>query len=182
MIERFHYPCTGNEICENLAGRAAFQINRLEKRWLNRVVGIDHDTIRTTPGDLSRAARNFDQLTATTTISAEAASSRVPARIMGPSLPTSSTREIRSATVRNHGFDASTGEGLRDCRTNRTRSNYADSHCKPLGIFAAIADQPPCLGGHAPSCCINEKRLATPQCSAILPSRTRMTSTVSNCI
>jgi hypothetical protein len=37
-----------------------------------------------------------------------------------------------------------------------------------------------CLAGQAPSCCIREKRLATPQCSVILPSRTRMTSTVSN--
>jgi hypothetical protein len=36
------------------------------------------------------------------------------------------------------------------------------------------------LAGQAPSCCKTEKRLATPQCSAILPLRTRMTSTVSN--
>jgi hypothetical protein len=33
-----------------------------------------------------------------------------------------------------------------------------------------------------PSCCMREKRLATPQCSVILPSRTRITSTVSNWI
>ena len=43
----------------------------------------------------------------------------------------------------------------------------------------AVIDQS-CLAGQAPSCCIREKRLATPQCSVILPSRTRMTSTVSN--
>jgi hypothetical protein len=39
---------------------------------------------------------------------------------------------------------------------------------------------PSYLAGQAPSCCTREKRLATPQCSAILPLRTRMTSTVSN--
>ena len=33
--------------------------------------------------------------------------------------------------------------------------------------------------GQAPSCCIRENRFATPQCSVILPWRTRMTSTVS---
>jgi hypothetical protein len=46
-----------------------------------------------------------------------------------------------------------------------------------------------CLGsyshvkaGKAPSCCIREKRFATPQCSVIFPSHTRMTSTVSKWI
>jgi hypothetical protein len=36
--------------------------------------------------------------------------------------------------------------------------------------------------GQTPSCCIREKRFATPQCSVILPFRTRMTSTVSKLI
>jgi hypothetical protein len=38
------------------------------------------------------------------------------------------------------------------------------------------------LGAMAPSCCINEKRFATPQCSVILPLWTRMASTVSKWI
>ena len=45
---------------------------------------------------------------------------------------------------------------------------------------AATTTGDPYLAGQAPSCCKTEKRLATPQCSTILPLRTRMTSTVSN--
>ena len=37
-------------------------------------------------------------------------------------------------------------------------------------------------GAMAPSCCISEKRFATPQCSVILPLCTRMASTVSKSI
>ena len=52
----------------------------------------------------------------------------------------------------------------------------ADAHhdlfCAPVYAFGMPAS--------APSCCMREKRLATPQCSVILPSRTRITSTVSN--
>jgi hypothetical protein len=46
--------------------------------------------------------------------------------------------------------------------------------CAPVYAFGVPAS--------APSCCMREKRLATPQCSVILPSRTRITSTVSNWI
>jgi hypothetical protein len=38
------------------------------------------------------------------------------------------------------------------------------------------------MAGNAPSCCMRENRFATPQCSVILPLRTRMTSTVSKWI
>jgi hypothetical protein len=44
-----------------------------------------------------------------------------------------------------------------------------------------VADAPYAFlsDGSAPICCIREKRFATPQCSVILPSCTRMASTVS---
>lgn len=63
--------------------------------------------------------------------------------------------------------------------------------CWPTGKGgpAALAAGPPwchpelyCALGRAPSCSMSEKRLATPQCSLILPSTTRIASTVSNWI
>ena len=49
-----------------------------------------------------------------------------------------------------------------------------------LAKARSLRQQPFTTAGNTPSCCISEKRLATPQCSAIWPLCTRMTSTVSN--
>ena len=62
---------------------------------------------------------------------------------------------------------------LSDLASDRKRSKIDADEADPL-------DRRSYLAGQAPSCCKREKRLATPQCSTILPSRTRMTSTVSN--
>jgi hypothetical protein len=62
---------------------------------------------------------------------------------------------------------------LSDLVSNRERSKNDADEGDPL-------DRRSYLAGQAPSCCKREKRLATPQCSTILPLRTRMTSTVSN--
>ena len=62
---------------------------------------------------------------------------------------------------------------LSDLAANRERFKIDADEADP-------PDRRSYLAGQAPSCCKREKRLATPQCSAILPLRTRMTSTVSN--
>jgi hypothetical protein len=68
------------------------EIDRLEHRRLDRIVGVDDDT-SVPAGRPASAAGSLDQLTATSTMSARAACSRVPALIEGPSAPTSVCKE-----------------------------------------------------------------------------------------
>jgi len=80
MIERLHDPCSRHEIGKYLTRYAALEIDRLEQWRLDRIVGVDDNR---PPQSVSppRAAGSFVQLTATKTMSARAACSRVPAWI-----------------------------------------------------------------------------------------------------
>src|SRR6266487_2807433 len=86
---------------------------------------------------------------------------------------------IRPSTVGDSRGNADSRQRLCDGQADIACSYDADAHghvlfCAPIYAFG--------VPGRAPSCCMREKRLATPQCSVILPSRTRITSTVSNWI